>query len=166
MLGRCIHTFKDGIKRITAAEIKLAVSRGGRVNVLDEFNHLDGLEGVPAQIAPLPSLVQGPDSRIWYSTSASVGWIDPAQVLKNTLAPHVMVKAILTDDKTYLPSGDRTLPQNTRALHIQFTATALGMPERVRFRYRSAAWMHSGAIPARRARRSTPTCSRAATSSM
>lgn len=61
-----------------------------------------------------------------------------------------MVKAILTDDKTYLPSGDRTLPQNTRALHIQFTATALGMPERVRFRYRlsgvDAQWRDPGQV--------------------
>lgn len=126
----------DGITRIAAAEIRLAVARGGRVQAVEEFNHLDGLEGIAAQIAPLPSLAQAPDGRIWYATSASVGWIDPAHVLKNTLAPHVMIKTILTDNKAYLPSGERTLPHNTRALHIEFTATALGMPERVKFRYR------------------------------
>ncbi|HEX5344158.1 MAG TPA: triple tyrosine motif-containing protein [Duganella sp.] len=126
----------DGIKRIAAAEIKAAVARGGRVNVSEEFNHLDGLDGLPSQIAPLPSLTQAPDGRIWYATNASVGWFNPAHLLKNTQAPNVMIKSILTDDKAYLPADERTLPHHTRALHIQFTATALSMPERVKFRYR------------------------------
>ncbi|MYM67334.1 hypothetical protein GTP45_10875 [Pseudoduganella sp. FT55W] len=138
----------DGIKRIAAAEIKAAVARAGRVSVVEEFNHLDGLEGLASQISPLPSLTQAPDGRIWYATNANVGWIDPAHILKNTLAPNVMIKSIVTEDKAYLPAGDRTLPHNTRALNIQFTATSLGMPERVQFRYRlsgvDAQWREAG----------------------
>jgi signal transduction histidine kinase/ligand-binding sensor domain-containing protein len=137
----------DGITRIPASQIRLAVERHGRVDALEEFNHLDGLEGLPAQISPLPSLREAPDGRIWYATGASVGWIDPAHILKNTQAPDVLIESIATDDKTYPPT-ERTLPESTRALHIQFTATALSMPERAQFRYRlsgvDADWRNPG----------------------
>ncbi|NYE59418.1 signal transduction histidine kinase/ligand-binding sensor domain-containing protein [Duganella sp. 1224] len=121
----------DGISRIAARDIG---AQGAAA--VEDFNHLDGLQGLPSQISPLPSLTGGTDGRIWYATGASVGWIDPAHILRNVHAPHVMVRSLATDTASYAADTAPVLPQGTRALQIRFTASALAMPERVRFRYR------------------------------
>lgn len=126
----------DGLKRIPAEQLQQVFQTHRPLAELDEFNHLDGLEGLPSQISPLPSLTESSDGRIWYATGASVGWIDPAHILRNPLSPFVMIRAISTDKKSYLPSANLTLPANTTALNMQFTSTSLTMPERAQFRYR------------------------------
>ncbi|WP_338770851.1 ATP-binding protein [Massilia sp. METH4] len=138
----------SGLARMEAAAI--ATAAGARLPdvVAERFDHLDGHQGMPAQIRPLPSLIQATDGRLWYATSNSVGHIDPAAIRRNPRPPTVLIGAIRTDERVYPAQPGLVLPARTSRLEIEFTATALSMPERVRFRYRLAGqdsgWRDSG----------------------
>ena len=123
----------SGLARIDAA--KLSGALPALVDA-ERFDHLDGYRGMPAQIRPLPTLVQASDGRLWFATSSGIGHIDPAAIPRNPRAPTVMVSALRTDRQAFAPDGATILPARTARLEIDFTATALTMPERVRFRYR------------------------------
>ena len=126
----------SGLARLDAAALATATTRRLPEVVAERFDHLDGHQGMPAQIRPLPSLAQATDGRLWYATSSSVGYIDPAAIPRNPRPPTVIIGALSTDGRTYLPDVALELPAHTPRLQIDFTATALSMPERVCFRYR------------------------------
>lgn len=125
-----------GLARVTAADLARALEAPGAGVAAERFDHLDGHRGMPAQMQPLPSLVQAGDGRLWFATSSIVGHVDPARIVRNPRPPTVMVSAIRTDGGSHAPAPGLVLPARTTRLEIDFTATALSMPERVRFRYR------------------------------
>ncbi|MDY0973607.1 triple tyrosine motif-containing protein [Massilia sp. CFBP9012] len=125
-----------GLARVKAADLAQALESPGAGVAAERFDHLDGHRGMPAQMQPLPSLVQTGDGRLWFATSSIVGHIDPARIPRNPRPPTVMVTAIRTDQGSHAPAAGLVLPARTTRLEIDFTATALSMPERVRFRYR------------------------------
>ena len=125
-----------GLVRIDAALLKAALAARGAQVAVERFDHLDGHRGMPAQLQPLPSLVQAGDGRLWFATSGMVGHIDPDHISRNPRAPDVMLTAIRSNAGSHAPAGEMVLPPHTTRLEIDFTAAALSMPERVRFRYR------------------------------
>ena len=139
----------SGLARIDATTLAGAGGPPALVGA-ERFDHLDGHRGLPAQIRPLPTLVQASDGRLWFATSSGVGHIDPAAIPRNPRPPTVMVSALRTDRQAFAPDGAMVLPPRTTRLEIDFTATALSMPERVRFRYRlvgqDANWRDAGGV--------------------
>lgn len=139
-----------GLARIDAAALASSIEKRLPEVAAERFDYLDGHLGMPAQIRPLPSLVQATDGRLWYATTSSVGHIDPAAIPRNARAPTVLIKSVRTDAQTYMPDASLVLPAGTSRLEIDFTATALSMPERVRFRYRlvgqDRAWRDAGNV--------------------
>ncbi|MYM71721.1 hypothetical protein GTP56_05855 [Duganella sp. FT134W] len=139
----------DGLIRITAPALKAALAGGGQRLRAEHFDYLDGHEGKPAQLRPLSALTEAPDGRLWYATTGSVGWIDPARIDSNPLPPAPQITALRTDLQGYFPQSGLVLPQRTTNLELDFTAAALSIPERVRFRYRlvglESGWRDAGA---------------------
>lgn len=142
----------DGLIRIGAADLAAATAtagEGGRV-AAERFNHLDGHEGVPAQVLPLDTLVEAGDGRLWYATSGSVGLIDPRRIARNRVAPTPLITALTTDTRRYRATGGLGLPRHTHNLRIDFTAAVLSVPERARFRTRLVGqddvWRDAGAL--------------------
>lgn len=137
----------DGLTRVAAADLDAGLaSRRLRV---DRFDYLDGYKGQPSQVRPLAVLSEAIDGRIWYATSASVGWIDPANIARNPQAPTAQVTTLRTDQRQYDARADLLLPPYSSNLELEFTAAILSIPERVRFRYRllgqEQAWRDAGA---------------------
>lgn len=126
----------SGLARIDASALAVAMRDRLPDVAAERFDYLDGHQGMPAQVRPLPSLIQATDGRLWYATSSSVGYIDPAAIARNPRPPTVLIDAVVTDAKRYAADTTLVLPPRTARLEFQFTATALSMPERVRFRYR------------------------------
>ncbi len=125
----------DGLTRVAAAD--LARVRSGALRLpVERFNHLDGHEGKPAPLRPLSALTEAADGRLWYATSGSVGWIDPAHIVRNRRPPAAQVLALRTDREQYRPISGQVLPRRTRNLEVDFTAAGLSVPERIRFRFR------------------------------
>ena len=139
----------DGPTRVQATDLQNGLLTGARMRV-DRFDFLDGYEGKPSQVRPLAVLTEAPDGRIWYASSIQVGWIDPARIARNTLAPVAQVTSLRTDLRNYVPGSRLMLPQYTRNVDLAFTAATLGIPERARFRYRldglENAWRDAGAL--------------------
>jgi signal transduction histidine kinase len=125
----------DGITRVARDDLARVSPENTAVRY-ERFDYQDGLSGIAPQLRPIPTLLEAGDGKLWYSTSNGIGWIDPAHIRRNPHAPTVLVQSITADDKVYLPRAPLALPEGTRSLKIDFTATSLTMPERVRFRYK------------------------------
>lgn len=94
----------------------------------------DGLSSFVQKSAGL-QIVTGGDGRIWFATRGNVSSIDPEMIARNARPPDVIVRGIRTGPGARLPGGAR-LPSGTTHVEIDYTATSLAVPERVRFRYR------------------------------
>lgn len=138
----------DGLVRIGAVDLAEAIRTNAFTVGLERFDYLDGYEGSPSAIRPLNSLSEAPDGKLWYATTGSVGWIDPANVMRNSLAPTPQLMGLLANHQSVSLRDIITLPAHTKNLQIDFTAAALSIPERVRFRYRliglESAWLEAG----------------------
>jgi len=126
----------DGISRIGAAEVARLWRDPAAVLSYERFDALDGLVGSAEQLRPLPSITQGSDGRLWFTTASDVASIDPGAIARNSLAPPVQVLSLQSGGVSYAASRGLLLPTGQRDLRIAYTALALAVPERVRFRYR------------------------------
>jgi signal transduction histidine kinase len=125
-----------GIARIGAAELETYFRDPQHRVLIDRLDFQDGLAGTAAQLLPRPSMIAGADGRLWFSTSSSVHWLDPAHVARNNLPPPVLIRAVLAEGQRLAPAAGMVLPAGTGNLRIDYTATSLTMPERMRFAYR------------------------------
>ncbi|MET0320698.1 MAG: hypothetical protein ABW069_08265, partial [Duganella sp.] len=116
----------DGLTRAAAADLAAVRSGGVRLPV-ERFDYLDGHEGKPAPLRPLNALTEAADGRLWYATSGSVGWIDPAHIVRNDRAPAAQVMALRTDSEQYRPLAGQVLPRYTRNIEFDFTAAGLSV---------------------------------------
>ncbi|NYE63411.1 signal transduction histidine kinase/ligand-binding sensor domain-containing protein [Duganella sp. 1224] len=99
------------------------------------FNHEDGLRGTSSKVRPLPSLALDGDGRLYYATMEGIGWLDPAHIRRNPVAPQVILESVAAGGRYYPPQAGLPLPPRTTALDIRFTAAALSIPARARLRY-------------------------------
>lgn len=124
-----------GLFHVPARELANFLS-GASTVAWEVFDFEDGLHGQVSQIRPLPSLSIGTDGKIYYATSSQTGWIDPARIRRNPRAPTVLIKAIRAGQQSIPAKSGIAVAAGTTSLEIEFAATALSIPERVRFRYR------------------------------
>lgn len=126
----------DGITRLSAVQVAALLADPARMPEFERFDAQDGLLGSAEQFRPLPSLVQGTDGRLWFSTASSVASLDPANISRNGQAPPVQIRAVRSGGASYLPLPALQLPDGSTDLQVAFTALSLSIPERVRFRYK------------------------------
>ncbi|MEO8335287.1 MAG: triple tyrosine motif-containing protein [bacterium] len=139
----------DGATHVPSAEARRARADTAYRARDERFDVRDGVEGATSMMAPNPSVVEGTDGRLWFASSLGVTWMDPQNIRRNLLAPPVHVLALMAGGKAYRGTGHDTLPPGTSGINIAYTALSLGIPERVRFRYRlignDDAWQDAGA---------------------
>jgi len=139
----------EGLSRISAAQLALAMREPAHEVEYERFDAHDGLLGAASQLRPMPSLVLGDDGLLWMATANRINWINPASISRNPVPPPVMVQGIAVGEQRYSALPGLTLPKSTSNLRIDYTALSLSIPERVRFRYRldgvDADWQDPGA---------------------
>jgi signal transduction histidine kinase/ligand-binding sensor domain-containing protein len=126
----------EGLSRIGADQLALALRQPGVEVEYERFDAQDGLLGAASQLRPMPSLVMADDGLLWMSTSNRIHWIDPSHITRNPVPPQVLVQGVTVGERRYNALPGLELPQSTGSLRIDFTALSLSIPERVRFRYR------------------------------
>jgi ligand-binding sensor domain-containing protein len=128
----------SGIVHITAAELRHSAEAPSTPVHGEMFGSLDGLEGLAEQFRPQPSVIEGIDGRLWFATPSAVFSLDPQHFVRshNSVAPPVVIEALSVGDKSYPPTPDLRLPENTTALRIRYVGLSLTIPERVRYRYK------------------------------
>ncbi len=138
----------EGISVIEAAELKRAVAEPGYRVRFVRYDQEDGLTGTAPQMVPVPSAVAATDGRLWFTTANSVVSVDPARLRRNLLAPHVELRSVLAEGRSYLAANGLRLPPGTGRVQLDYTALSLSMPERVAFRFRldgqDAGWTDAG----------------------
>jgi signal transduction histidine kinase len=138
----------DGVTHIPVAEIQRALNDTAYRVHGERFDEHDGLTGFPVQTIPRPTAIQGTDGRLWFTTSTSVAWIDPAHIARNPKPPPVQVRALTAAGKTYDVRHRASLPARTTQLQLAYTAINLAKPNRLVFRYRlsgvDTAWVDAG----------------------
>lgn len=137
-----------GAVRIAGADLDEAVRDLTYTVPLDVFDIEDGYPGMAQQALPLRTLVQGSDGVLWFAGTVGSGRLDPKRLRRNKIPPPLHIRSVLADGKSYVPAGTAQLPKATHNLQINYTATSLTRPERVRFRYRldgyDETWIDAG----------------------
>jgi signal transduction histidine kinase/ligand-binding sensor domain-containing protein len=130
----------EGISRIAAGDVERLLREPAWPLPYERFDALDGLVGGAEQYRPLPSMAQSTDGRLWFTTGSEVASLDPAAIARNPLAPPVQVLSLRSGELSYPVASPAQrhlrLPTGRRDLRIAYTALALALPERVRFRYK------------------------------
>jgi signal transduction histidine kinase/ligand-binding sensor domain-containing protein len=124
---------KRGIIHIPEAQLRQSGS--GKVE-FESFGLLDGLTAELRGPLASPSAVQTADGRISFATTKGLAWINPKRILRNTVAPAVLIESVIANGRNYNDSTLLKFPPRTGNLQIAYTATSLTIPERVRFRYK------------------------------
>jgi len=103
----------------------------------DTFNYLDGVPGTATQSHPLPSAIETPDGRVWFSMTGGAVSIDVTHLARNTLPPPVTIWSLTAGHRQFANLGrELSLPIHTTNLQIDYSAGSLTVPERVQFRYK------------------------------
>jgi len=138
----------DGIYHIAAAALadwlRDVAHAPAREVAFERFDALDGLRGHAPQTRPTPSLLRAADGMLWFSTGSTIALLDPARIRRNPLPPPVLIRSVTSNNRRHDIRQDAgqsqpatlDLPEGSDSLRVTFTALALSMPERVRFRYR------------------------------
>jgi signal transduction histidine kinase len=104
----------------------------------ERLDELDGLPGFSEEPIPEPSVVEGPDGRLWFATTRGIAWLDPAALERdrNRTPPPVFISSVIANEKTFAGANGLSFPSHTENLEIDYTALSLAIPERVLFRYK------------------------------
>jgi signal transduction histidine kinase/ligand-binding sensor domain-containing protein len=139
----------DGVIHILASDLHAWSQHRDRPIEAELLNYLDGMLGSPTPVRPLPTVLEGSDGRVWFTTTNGIFWSDPGRSTRNSIVPSVLITGIVSDGVAFEPSDSVLLGSDTRNLEIDYTAPSLVIPERVKFKYRlvghDADWQDVGA---------------------
>jgi signal transduction histidine kinase/ligand-binding sensor domain-containing protein len=99
------------------------------------FDRADGLKSAQCTAPAQPAGWRARDGRLWFATTRGLSVVDPAAPLLPEPPPSVLIEEVVADDER-LGLDELRLEPGTGTLAFHYTATALGTPGRVRFRYR------------------------------
>jgi signal transduction histidine kinase len=120
----------------------------GRTPASQTFDFLDGMPGIARALRPMPSVLQSDDGRIWFEANNSFASIDPTEHIRNTLPPTVIIRSVTDDGRRQNSKASLATFPNVHNVAIEYTATSLSIPSRVRFKYRlegfDRAWQNVG----------------------
>jgi signal transduction histidine kinase/ligand-binding sensor domain-containing protein len=136
-----------GIISISTQEVRKAVNNFSYPVKFRLFDYTDGLPGAIQQ-SRYSDAVEGTDGRIWFGTTGGPVWIDPAHLLRNSVPPSVLIQSLQSGNTQFPTQLGLQLPVHTTSLQINFTATSLIEPSRVRFQYQlqsvDKGWVDAG----------------------
>ncbi|RRN63876.1 two-component regulator propeller domain-containing protein [Caulobacter sp. 602-1] len=126
----------SGVVKIERADLNDAFAHTGRLAKARVFDGDDGMPGVAQQDSRSQTAMEASDGRLWFVTRLGVAWIDPKGLSFNSRPPPVIIKSLVSSGRVYSSGATPIqLPKGTSNLQIEYTATSLSVPSRVRFRY-------------------------------
>jgi ligand-binding sensor domain-containing protein len=126
----------EGVMRIAAADLERAEVSESHTVRGRLYTHLDGTQGAPGLVRPVPAAAETPDGRIYFSSKGLLAWVDPDSLEENKIAPTTSIDSMLMDGKRLATDTPVVLSKGTQNVQIDYTANSLLIPQRVRFRYR------------------------------
>lgn len=134
-----------GLVRVELADLERTLHDPAHVVGTRVYDVLDGVR--PAR-APFDKAARAPDGSLWFANGVVLQSFDPHATHEEGGTLPVHVEGLVADRKPYPLSGEVKLPALTRNVQIDYTAIALAIPQRARFRYRLEGrdqdWMDAG----------------------
>src|SRR5262249_4108620 len=131
-LGSLWMTTSRGVLRAERAKLVAGGLSGAEVR---ELGAADGITE-PSGIRREHSIAVDSSGRIWISTPAGIGFIDPAQLRRTARPTIVHIARVLLDGEPHEPSGDIVAPPGSRRIVIEYQGLNLAAPESVQFRFK------------------------------
>ncbi|UXH80978.1 ATP-binding protein [Roseateles amylovorans] len=97
----------------------------------------DGLTGATNDTEPRPTLVQDSQGLLWFSTTEGLFWLDPTASRETSPAPPaVILRSVQADGMIQAMRDMVSIPPLSGRVEVNYTAAALGVADRIQFRYR------------------------------
>ncbi|MGA8812742.1 MAG: triple tyrosine motif-containing protein [Candidatus Sulfotelmatobacter sp.] len=125
-----------GVVHVRQSEILEALKNPAHQVSGERFGRREGLPGLPPQLRPIPTAIEGTDGRLWFTGSDGVVWLDPARASNRTPPPPVTIESVSADDQGYRVDLPIRFPAHTSSVQITYAAVSLADPEAIRFRYK------------------------------
>ena len=100
------------------------------------FDRLDGLDSLEFNGGGQSSGICTSDGRLWFANSAGVVVVDPARLSTNSVMPAVTIDQAIHDGLPLSLTDTQRHPVGAGRLEVQYSASSLLLPARVRFEYR------------------------------
>ncbi len=140
----------SGVERIAVSDLEKGLEQRPRASIGDGVRLSEGL-AVGKQETGFRGrqIVAGSDGRIWLLTRAGPYVIDSRNIIRNTIPPPLMVRALWANERSVsIGTGVLELPAGTRSVRIAYSALSYSMPDRVQFKYRLVGmddqWINAG----------------------
>jgi signal transduction histidine kinase/streptogramin lyase len=98
------------------------------------FDVFDGALPNGADFSPVAA--RSTDGLLWFANGTDLQVVDPDRPKMDSPPPGVQIEAIVTRHTELKATSGMSLAPLTHDVDIRYTAPALGVPERIRFRYR------------------------------
>jgi signal transduction histidine kinase/ligand-binding sensor domain-containing protein len=139
----------QGLGMVSQRDLLAAADGTGDSVLVQEMISLDGRRRIEFNGTSQNASWKSPDGRLWFPSIKGLVVVDPAHLTSNPLPPPVHIERIVVDGRAVPVSDSVTVPPSGGGLELQYTATSLLVPERVRFRYRLEGydqdWVEAGA---------------------
>ena len=123
-----------GLVKVELSDVEDALRNPAHTMSVKVF---DVLDGVRPGLAPFQGkAARAPDGSLWFANGVSLQSFDPHANPGTGGALPIHIESMTADRKQYSFAEDLALPALTRDVQIDYTATALAVPQQVRFRYR------------------------------
>jgi signal transduction histidine kinase/streptogramin lyase len=126
----------SGICQIRQAEMARALQDPAYRVHGRHFSRRQGTPGVPAQLRPLPSAIEGSDGKLWFAGSSGVVWLDPAVPEDARQPPPITIQSASADDRLYPLEQPLQFPAHTADVQFTYAAVSLSHPDAIRYRYK------------------------------
>lgn len=126
----------SGIFHIPRAEIAETLANPAHRVRGRHLGRRQGAPGLPAQLRPLPSVIEGSDGRLWFAGSRGVVWLDPTVPEESVPPPSVTFESVSADGKYYPTGLPLRFPAHTADVQFTYAAVSLSNPEGIHYRYK------------------------------
>lgn len=153
-----IHGVVDGEDGALWLAMPCGLVRVGLADIGDALHHpthavsanvIDVLDGMHPGAAPFQKkMARAPDGSLWLANGVALQSFEPHAASATSASLPVHVEGLVADRNHYPLAEGLSLPPLTHDVQLDYTATALAVPQHVRFRYRldgrEKTWIDAG----------------------
>ena len=129
-------SLRNGVLRIKQSDLEASWDQPKPNYPYTLFNESDGMRS-PAANNTTPACITdlGP-AGLWVATTKGIAIIQPDHIRINKVTPNVLIESVSADRKKIQPAPLINVPAGRGEIVFHYTATSLGDPNRVAFKYR------------------------------
>lgn len=123
----------------------------GEINEIQStaYTEQDGLRNREANGGVQPAGIKSKDGQIWFPTQDGLVKVNPEEIIRNELAPPVIIEEVKSKETLISKKGMQVVLQPVqRDFEIAYTGLSFMVPKKVRFRYRlkgfNDKWIEAG----------------------